>query len=111
MGSTNLVTRKITASGTTDADGAAIMKYGRIHRIDTSATAGAELIIRDGALVGDDGLASDDIFQIVEEAARFAGEVIAPTNVTGDTKGCRIEDGTVHVRSGRLRLELLVQPP
>ena len=40
---------------------------------------------------------ADDVYQIVEEAGRFAGEVIAPTNIPGDTRGCRIEDGTVHV--------------
>ena len=44
-----------------------------------------------------EGIDADDVYQIVEEAGRFAGEVIAPTNVAGDTKGCRIEDDTVHV--------------
>ncbi len=43
------------------------------------------------------GFDAEDVYQIVEEAGRFAGEVIAPTNLVGDTKGCRIEDGTVHV--------------
>jgi acyl-CoA dehydrogenase len=43
------------------------------------------------------GFDAEDVDQIVEEAGRFAGEVIAPTNVAGDTKGCRIEDDTVHV--------------
>jgi alkylation response protein AidB-like acyl-CoA dehydrogenase len=43
------------------------------------------------------GIDAEDVYQIVEEAGRFAGEVIAPTNVAGDTKGCRIENDTVHV--------------
>jgi alkylation response protein AidB-like acyl-CoA dehydrogenase len=46
---------------------------------------------------GLDKLLAEDVYQIVEEAGRFAGEVIAPTNVAGDTKGCRIENDTVHV--------------
>ena len=43
------------------------------------------------------GFDADDVFQIVEEAGRFASEVIAPTNIPGDKKGCRIEGDTVHV--------------
>ena len=43
------------------------------------------------------GFDVDDVYQILEEAGRFAGEVVAPTNVIGDQKGCRIVDDTVHV--------------
>ena len=43
------------------------------------------------------GFDADDVYQILEEAGRFAGEVVAPTNVIGDRKGCRIVDDTVHV--------------
>ena len=43
------------------------------------------------------GFDVDDVYQILEEAGRFAGEVVAPTNVIGDRKGCRIVDDTVHV--------------
>jgi alkylation response protein AidB-like acyl-CoA dehydrogenase len=41
------------------------------------------------------GFDVDDVNQILEEAARFANDVIAPTNVAGDQQGCRIEDGKV----------------
>jgi alkylation response protein AidB-like acyl-CoA dehydrogenase len=43
------------------------------------------------------GIDAEDVYQIVEEAGRFASEVIAPTNIAGDTKGCRIVNDTVHV--------------
>ena len=43
------------------------------------------------------GFDAEDVYQVVEEAGRFAGEVIAPTNIPGDKKGCRIEGDTVHV--------------
>ncbi len=41
------------------------------------------------------GFDVDDVDQIVEEAGRFARDVIAPTNRIGDEQGCRIEDGKV----------------
>jgi len=46
--------------------------------------------------------ASDDLVSaILEEAARFAGSVIAPTNVTGDRTGVRLdEDGIVRTPEG-----------
>ena len=40
---------------------------------------------------------TDDVFQVLDEAGRFAAEIIAPTNVVGDQKGARIEGDTVYV--------------
>jgi len=34
---------------------------------------------------------------VLEEAAKFAGTVLAPTNVVGDRAGCKVVDGAVHV--------------
>jgi len=43
---------------------------------------------------------SDDLLEpILEEASRFAREVLSPTNVIGDQEGCRVEDGVVKVPS------------
>ena len=42
----NLYTRKISASGTVDADGNTVSDYGRIHRIDV--TTATEIVVRDG---------------------------------------------------------------
>jgi len=42
--------------------------------------------------------ATDDLIgPILDEASRFAREVISPTNIVGDQGGCRIEDGAVMV--------------
>jgi len=42
--------------------------------------------------------ATDDLLgPILDEASRFAREVISPTNIVGDQEGCRIEDGVVRV--------------
>ncbi len=41
------------------------------------------------------GFEMDDVDQIVEEAGRFARDVIAPTNRIGDEQGTRVEDGKV----------------
>ncbi len=42
--------------------------------------------------------ATDDLIEpILDEASRFASEVLGPTNVVGDQEGCRIEDGAVWV--------------
>ncbi len=42
--------------------------------------------------------ATDDLLDpILEEASRFASEVLSPTNVIGDQQGCRVEDGVVTV--------------
>ena len=37
---------------------------------------------------------------ILTEAARFAGEVLAPINATGDRQGCRWSDGKVATPDG-----------
>jgi acyl-CoA dehydrogenase len=44
--------------------------------------------------------ATDDVLEsILDEASRFASEVLGPTNIIGDHEGCRIEDGKVKVPS------------
>ena len=44
--------------------------------------------------------ATDDLIEpILEEASRFASEVLGPTNVIGDQERCSIEDGKVKVPS------------
>jgi acyl-CoA dehydrogenase len=44
--------------------------------------------------------ATDDLLEpILEEAARFAREVLSPTNVIGDQQGCSVENGVVKVPS------------
>lgn len=42
-----------------------------------------------------DEIDDDMVDQILEEAARFARDVIAPTNSTGDAEGCEVVDKTV----------------
>jgi 3-(methylthio)propanoyl-CoA dehydrogenase len=42
----------------------------------------------------------DVVDQVVEEAGKFASEVLAPLNVSGDQQGCRVEDGAVVVPDG-----------
>jgi acyl-CoA dehydrogenase len=44
-----------------------------------------------------DGIEAADLEQIVDEAAKFARDVIAPTNVVGDQQGVRIDGNTVSV--------------
>jgi len=42
--------------------------------------------------------ATDDLLEpILDEASRFAREVLSPTNVIGDQQGCSVEDGVVKV--------------
>ena len=44
--------------------------------------------------------ATDDLLEpILEEASRFAREVLGPTNVIGDQQGCSVENGIVRVPS------------
>ena len=44
--------------------------------------------------------ATDDLLEpILEEASRFASEVLSPTNVIGDQQGCSVENGVVKVPS------------
>ena len=42
----------------------------------------------------------DLVQQILEEGGRFAEEVIAPINRTGDREGCRLQDGAVTTPTG-----------
>ncbi|WP_110972406.1 acyl-CoA dehydrogenase [Pseudomonas huaxiensis] len=42
----------------------------------------------------------DLAMQVLEEAARFTGEVLAPLNGPGDRQGCRFSDGEVHTPEG-----------
>ncbi|WP_375458802.1 acyl-CoA dehydrogenase [uncultured Enterovirga sp.] len=49
-------------------------------------------------LYGD--LTAEDVGGILDEAARFAGEVIAPLNRVGDTAGTPLEDGRVTMPPG-----------
>ena len=44
-----------------------------------------------------DGMEVADLEQVLEEAGKFARDVIAPTNVIGDQKGVSIEGNTVNV--------------
>lgn len=42
--------------------------------------------------------ATDDLLEpILDEAARFAREVLSPTNIVGDQEGCSVQDGVVKV--------------
>ena len=49
------------------------------------------------ALPGYDEATPDLVDAVLEEAAQLAADVIAPTNVVGDTQGARIADGQVTV--------------
>ena len=56
---------------------------------------GAEL---DAGLFGD--LDSETVASVIEEAGKFATEVLAPLNRTGDIEGARYENGVVHTAKG-----------
>ena len=45
-------------------------------------------------------LSSDIVDAILEEAGRFAGEVIAPLNQSGDLEGAKLENGKVRLPTG-----------
>ena len=45
-------------------------------------------------------LDADTARQVLDEAARFATEVLAPTNAPGDLEGCTLVDGAVRTPSG-----------
>lgn len=45
-------------------------------------------------------LDADTARQVLAEAARFATEVLAPTNSNGDLEGCTLKDGEVHTPRG-----------
>jgi alkylation response protein AidB-like acyl-CoA dehydrogenase len=48
----------------------------------------------------DNGLDRETIDGVLEEAARFAGEVIAPLNRNSDEQGCQLSDGQVTTPEG-----------
>jgi alkylation response protein AidB-like acyl-CoA dehydrogenase len=43
---------------------------------------------------------ADMAAQVLEEAGRFASELLAPTNATGDLEGCRLDNGEVCTPKG-----------
>lgn len=47
-----------------------------------------------------DGLDADTAREVLEQAARFAGEVLAPTNAPGDLAGCQWSESGVTTPSG-----------
>jgi acyl-CoA dehydrogenase len=44
-----------------------------------------------------EGMEPEDLEQVLEEAGKFASDVVAPTNIPTDEQGCRLEGTTVHV--------------
>ncbi len=52
------------------------------------------------ALRGLEEISPDLIDSILEEAAKVAQEVLAPTNMIGDEEGCRLENGVVRTPTG-----------
>ena len=51
-------------------------------------------------LDGLDSLTADFVGQVLDEAARFAGEVLAPLNRPGDEQGARLDNGVVRTPDG-----------
>ena len=51
-------------------------------------------------LDGLDSLTADFVGQVLDEAARFAGEVLAPLNKPGDEQGARLDNGVVRTPDG-----------
>ncbi len=52
------------------------------------------------ALPGLDGTDADLVAQILEEGGKFAADVLAPLNKTGDQQGARLENGVVRTADG-----------
>jgi alkylation response protein AidB-like acyl-CoA dehydrogenase len=69
----------------------------REMRFLMNEVAGLDAVV---ALPGNEELSPDLVDAILEEAARFAGEVISPLNVVGDRHGARWDDGTVTMPPG-----------
>ncbi|RZV39377.1 MAG: acyl-CoA dehydrogenase [Chromatiales bacterium] len=44
-----------------------------------------------------EGMEVEDLEQVLEEAGKFASDVVAPTNIPTDEQGCRLDGKTVHV--------------
>lgn len=51
-------------------------------------------------MAGFDELDADMAAQVLEEAGRFAAEILAPTNGPGDLEGCHWQDGEVRTPAG-----------
>ena len=47
-----------------------------------------------------DGLDADTAAEVLQQAARFASEVLQPTNAGGDREGCTLKDGSVTTPTG-----------
>jgi alkylation response protein AidB-like acyl-CoA dehydrogenase len=52
------------------------------------------------SLPGCEDFSSDAVDAIIEEAAKFCGEVLFPLNRSGDEEGCTIENGVVRTPDG-----------
>ena len=52
------------------------------------------------AMAGFEELDADMAAQVLEQAGRFASEILAPTNGPGDLEGCRWHDGEVQTPAG-----------
>jgi len=44
-----------------------------------------------------EGMEAEDLEQVLEEAGKFASDVVAPTNIPTDQQGCRLDGKTVQV--------------
>ncbi len=63
----------------------------------------AELCLGDGglpALPGYEEATDDTVSAVLDEAGRFAAEILAPLNRSGDIEGCRLENGVVRTPDG-----------
>ena len=52
------------------------------------------------ALPGNEEISEDLVAAILEEAGKFAGDVLAPLNQSGDRQGCVCKDGVVTTQDG-----------
>jgi alkylation response protein AidB-like acyl-CoA dehydrogenase len=58
------------------------------------------LKLTEAGIAGYEDLDRDFTAAILEEAGRFASEVLAPLNAVGDREGCRLENGVVRTPPG-----------